>query len=104
MDTQTQTRKPLYVDIQSTGARLAECREADARVDRLATEAVGLACSASHLLAGVLKVSRSHVTVAAPHALIMDLYQTRDAVQLALAELTYVLPDNDRSDPNEPLD
>ena len=104
MDAQTQTRKPLYVDLHSTGARLAECREIDATIGRLASEAEALACSASHLLADVLKVKHSSVKVGAPHALITDLYQTRNAVQHALAELTNGTPDAGRTDPNEPLD
>ena len=104
MDTQTQTRKPLYVDIQSTGARLAECREIDATIGRLASEAEALACSASHLLADVLRVKHASVKVGAPHDLITDLYQARQAIQHALAELTNVMPDAGRTDPNEPND
>jgi len=99
-----QTRKPLYVDLHSTGARLAECREIDATIGRLASEAEALACSASHLLADVLKVKHASVKATPPYALLTDLCQVKQAVQRALAELTNGMPDGDRSDPNEPLD
>jgi len=99
-----QTRKPLYVDLHSTGARLAECREIDATIGRMTSEAETLACSASHLLADVLRVKNATIKVGAPHNLITDLYQTRNATQRALTELTNITPDAGRTDPNEPLD
>ena len=99
-----QTRKPLYVDLHSTGARLAECREIDATIGRMTSEAETLACSASRLLADVLKVKHSSVKATPPYALLTDLCQAKQAIQHALAELTNGMPDAGRTDPNEPND
>jgi len=97
MDAQT---RPLY----STRAELEEYRTVDATIGRMAREAEALACSASHLLADVLRVKHASVKATPPYALLTDLCQAKQAIQRALAELTNVMPDAGRTDPNEPND